>query len=506
MAPGDEAKHQGWPWVLLICGYFLFQALYRRLLGGGLLIDEAQMLLWSRELAWGYGPQPPLYSWLQFAAFAVVPDQLLALALLKNALLAATYLSVYALFRTSRPRHVAGIAALCLFLVPQISWDSQRSMTHSVLVTALAALTMLVFWTRTLPGTRGGWLLFGAMIGLGGLAKVNFLLVPLAMLIAAGSMPELRGRLRVPGIVLAAAVAAAIWVGPLWWAWTNPDRAFASTIRLQLAGEDDPRWRAALEGSWEFVAAVVACLALGFVILALLRRLRGAPAAPGARFDTLDRLVLRTVLAGLALAFVGVLVSGATHVRDIWLLPLLYLAVPLAAVQVQQRVTSAGVRILRRTIAGLAILVTVSLAVHILYGDPGHPPLSRYPVRQMAADLEAAFPGANRIVADPEWLAGNLIYRRPDLAVVSAVDPGPPPDAAESVVLVWWERRPRGPEATTGRLAAAWRQPVEVGPARPLNEPFPLHPGVTFRVDAAELRVGAAAAPSPPAVAGEGFP
>ena len=29
----------------------------------------------------------------------------------------------------------------------------------------------------------------------------------------------------------------------------------------------------------------------------------------------------------------------------------------------------------RRTIVGLAILVTVSLAVHILYGDPGHPPL-----------------------------------------------------------------------------------------------------------------------------------
>ena len=61
-------------------------------------------------------------------------------------------------------------------------------------------------------------------------------------------------------------------------------------------------------------------------IFALLRRLRGAPAAPGARFDTLDWLVLLTVLAGLALAFFGVLVSGATHVRDIWLLPLLYLA------------------------------------------------------------------------------------------------------------------------------------------------------------------------------------
>ena len=57
----------------MILGYFLFQALYRRLLGGGLLIDEAQMLLWSREPLGGYGPQPPLYSWLQFAAFRSFP-------------------------------------------------------------------------------------------------------------------------------------------------------------------------------------------------------------------------------------------------------------------------------------------------------------------------------------------------------------------------------------------------------------------------------------------------
>jgi hypothetical protein len=85
--------------------------------------------------------------------------------------------------------------------------------------------------------------------------------------------------------------------------------------------------------------------------------------------------------------------------------------------------------------------------------------------------------------------------------VVSAVDPGPPPDAGERVVLVWWDRTPRPPAASTARLAAAWHRPVEVGPARPLTQSFPLHPGVTFRVDAAEIRAGAAA-PPPPAVAG----
>ena len=492
---GDEAEPRAWPWALVICGYFLFQALYRRLLGGGLLIDEAQMLLWSRELAWGYGPQPPLYSWLQRATFPVVPDRLLALALLKNALLAATYLAVYALFRTSRPRQVAGLAALCLFLLPQISWDSQRSMTHSVLVTALAALTTLAFWTRTLPGARGGWLLFGVLLGLGGLAKFNFLLVPASLLIAASTMPELRGRLRVSGMALALAVAAALWTGPLWWAWTHADRAFGTANRLHLAGEGEPRWRAALEGGGAFALAVISCLALGVLVFGLLCWFRGRPAAAGAGLDTLDRLLLRTVLVGLALALIGIVASGTTRVRDLWLLPLIYLAFPLAAVQVQLRLTSAGVRALRRTIAGLAALVTVALAVHIVYGDPTHPPLSRYPVGAMAADLEAAFPDADRIVAHPEWLAGNLIYWRPDLAVVSAVDPGPPPDDAETAVLVWWDRRPAGPEPVIDQLAALWHQPVAIGPARPLTEPFPLHPRVSFRVDAARLAVRSPVSP-----------
>ena len=308
-------------------------------------------------------------------------------------------------------------------------------------------------------------------------------------------MPELRGRLRVSGMALALAVAAALWAGPLWWAWTHPDRAFATANRLQLAAEGESRWRAVVEGSGAFALAVLACLALGVLVFGLLWRFRGRPAAADAGLDTLDRLLLRTVLAGLALALTGVLASGTTRVRDLWLLPLIYLALPLAAVQVQLRLTSAGVRALRRTIAGLAVLVTVALAIHIVYGDPTHPPLSRYPVEPMAADLEAAFPETDRIVAHPEWLAGNLIYWRPDLPVVSAVDPGPPPDEAETAVLVWWDRRSAGPEAATDQLAASWREPVAVGPARPLTEPFPLHPRVTFRVDAARLTVGS---PVPP--------
>ena len=62
-------------------------------------------------------------------------------------------------------------SALSLMLLPQIAWESHRALTHSVLATALAALTCLVFVARTLPGRRGGYLLFGVVAGLGILSR-----------------------------------------------------------------------------------------------------------------------------------------------------------------------------------------------------------------------------------------------------------------------------------------------------------------------------------------------
>ncbi len=46
-------------------GYFLCHIGLRLLAGGALGLDEAEILLDARYLAWGYGPQFPLYAWLQ---------------------------------------------------------------------------------------------------------------------------------------------------------------------------------------------------------------------------------------------------------------------------------------------------------------------------------------------------------------------------------------------------------------------------------------------------------
>lgn len=486
-APPATAPAAGdWPdlaWPLVICGYFALQVVWRRLLGAGLNLDEAEILLWSRHLALGYGPQPPLYSWLQWAFLAVVPDRLLALSLLKNMALAATYLAIWRLLRSVHPDRIAGPAALALFLVPQISWDSQRDLTHSVLATALAAAAALAFWTRALPGRRAGWALLGLVTGLGLLAKPNFPLVPAAFVLAALSIAELRGRIVVGGLAAAAAVAAAIVAAPLAWAIQHPEIAFASTHKLALATRPGPA--AAAAGLAELATALVDLLLVTAIVVGGIAFLRRRDATAGGPPGALDRLLFRAIVIGVAIATLGVLASGATNIRSLWLLPLVYLAAPLAAVHLLRRTGAAGARALVRTIGVLAVLVFVGLGVNIRYGEPGNPALYRAPVAEAAADLVARFPDAERIVAAPDWLAGSLVYHRPDLPVVSAEDPGPAPPPGARVVAIWWDGDWR--DRITAGLARAWGGPVGLGAAETTTRAFPLQPDEPFETRAAEV-------------------
>ena len=125
------------------------------------------------SLEWGYGAQPPLYSWIQHGLFVLFGETIFALALVKNSFLCLTYLAMFHLLRNHYDRESAGLATLSLLLLPQIGWESQRALSHSVLATAMASLTLLLFFR--LIATRNLWLyfLFGVAVALGILCKFN---------------------------------------------------------------------------------------------------------------------------------------------------------------------------------------------------------------------------------------------------------------------------------------------------------------------------------------------
>lgn len=66
--------------------------------------DEAEQMIWSQQLLPGYGTQPPLYTWLQWGANALLGPGVLALAALKQTLLALTYALMWLAAREVLPR------------------------------------------------------------------------------------------------------------------------------------------------------------------------------------------------------------------------------------------------------------------------------------------------------------------------------------------------------------------------------------------------------------------
>src|SRR5512139_280859 len=97
------------PFLLLL--YFGAHALSRTLISQSAELDESEQLIWSQTLAGGYGPQPPLYTWLQWLVFEASGVSVASLALLKNVLLAATYAFVWLAARPYMAPHLAVLAA-----------------------------------------------------------------------------------------------------------------------------------------------------------------------------------------------------------------------------------------------------------------------------------------------------------------------------------------------------------------------------------------------------------
>jgi 4-amino-4-deoxy-L-arabinose transferase-like glycosyltransferase len=203
--------------------------------------DEAEQVLWSQQLQWGYGAQPPLYTWLQWTVNQALGPSVLALSVLKHALLALTYALMWLAGRELLgSRRGAWLAAASLLLMPPLAWDSIRDRTHTVLVTAMvcAAWWLLLRIVRRPRQADFAWL--GLVCGLGMLAKYSFALVAAAMLLAALSVPEARRALLSRGWWWTLIVGALVVLPHVVWLAPHLHEATAGTVKrmqIQPAGQ-----------------------------------------------------------------------------------------------------------------------------------------------------------------------------------------------------------------------------------------------------------------------------
>ncbi|TVQ58757.1 MAG: hypothetical protein EA355_01015 [Rhodobacteraceae bacterium] len=446
------------PWIA--AAYFLLGAALRVATPGGLELDEAEMMVLTQSLDWGYGPQPPLYAWLQSAVFALTGPGKPGLALLKAALLALTVAGVWRLgLAVSGSARVAAAASVSLFLLPDFAWEAQRALTHTTLAVAALAWMLVAFLAARRPGGWGAHLAFGALAGLALVSKANAAFLVAGCFAVAFVRPGAtggRGR-----VFAAAALAVVIAAPPALWAAANADAFLADARKFDMAGSGPSQ---ALRGLGALIGAAAAHLALLGVVWVALGWRSGLERETPATRD-----LAWAVAFAFALVAFGVAISGAANVKGRWLHPALFPLAAVVAARLAPRLGRGRLTALLALGAAFAAAATLGLQLN-MRGVGGRAARQAAPFAALAPAIRD---GGLAVVAGHNWVGGNLLLVDPAFVVLTPQAPrlGAPMERPDQIV---WEGRVGAgpPPALTAFLEARFGADLRTGPPEALTAPY----------------------------------
>lgn len=456
--------------VLIVIGYFSLQVLFRVLSSGNLGLDEAEQMVMAQSLEAGYGPQPPLYTWLVLALQPLTGDGVLTLAVIKFGLLAVTLLATFRLCRQlfGGPL-LAAVAALTILYLPQVAWESQRALTHSVIALAAVALACTLFVDLVTKRRTRDYGLFAVALAACALSKHNAVFLPLGLLAAGLLLPAMRPALLDRRLLFALGLTLLLLLPNLLWMALNSEAVLARSDKFDLEQTTGP-----LDSLRAFGRALLNFALLPAILLPLLALLPTNESVPIRKIDTNVRQLL-TLALGLATLLVLVLVvaASADTVKDRWLTPFLFPVVPVALAWITTRLDRRRLRL----VATAAVVIALgSMAVLWLRqfapADWAKPPNMEAPFDSLAESL----PDAGLLLSNSNWVAGNLVLHRPGLAAATpeyraALDQA----VAGPILLVWRARDGEQVPTSLADLAAELRgQDLPSSPdAEVLESPYP---------------------------------
>ena len=403
----------------LLAGYFALHVVLRSLVSDSMQTDEAEQVLVTQVWLWGYGSQPPLYTWLQIPLFVVFGVNLFALALLKNCLLFCIYLFTYLtgreIFRETRH---ALLAAFSLLSIVLFAWESQRDQTHLVLATAVATATLYVAVRLTKSRATGWYCLLGLLAGLGVLSKYNYAAMVVSLLLAAISLPAIRPIILARKMLLTLACFVLVIAPHAYWAVTNPELLFSQSNKFKIP-ESGSFLVASLEGTALLVKRIFE-YTIGPLVLFAFIGIRASRVAEVSADRVLVSWILRMMITGLILCFIAVFVFHVTALRARWLQPLL-ISLPLVLVGwTQPRLDQKGINFVFSLAVMMMLLVPITLYGRVRaaawFGRITH---LNTPYRAFAEQIRSAGFTRGLIIAEGHQLGGNLRLQFPDSIVAA---------------------------------------------------------------------------------------
>lgn len=411
---------------LVLALYFAVNIIVRLSLPASLELDEAEQVFFSQWLALGYGPQPPLYNWLQIGTFALVGRSLLGLSLLKNALLFSTYLlSWLAARQVLRDRSLQIIAVLGLLTLPQVSFMAEQDLAHTVALIAATALFLYALCRILVRPDIFAYLIAGLAVALGVLAKYNFVLLPVAALLAVLPERDLRDRIWNWRLLIALLLAFVLVLPHAIWLIRHLDFATAETLgKMKDHHKTSPGLVSSIRGVASLAVAFLAFSALTLVIFTGVYRRQAwtVLTASSPTIRIIERMLL-ILLAALLLVIIG---TGTVMVRERWLDPFLlilplYLCLKIEAVDAANRLKHPGLLAIPLIIL---IAVPASIALRVLMAPSGgytrlNIPTDRF-VESVVSEPKIA-PAV--VIAGDRRLAGNIALLLPGVPAMTPQHP-----------------------------------------------------------------------------------
>lgn len=194
--------------------YALLNFVLRLGLSPNFLPGEADQVLFSQVLRWGYLPaHPPLTTWLSWAVMTASQQSHAAFFLLREAMVAVGLIAYLNAGRiVVGDTRVAALATFALITTFAFGWLAHTFSLEAVTLTLMLALYMYADAQVIARGTVRDYAILGIITGLGVLTSYIFLILPIALSLALIAVPRFLARLKILPLLLALTIAIAIVV------------------------------------------------------------------------------------------------------------------------------------------------------------------------------------------------------------------------------------------------------------------------------------------------------
>lgn len=171
-------------YFLLSFTYCLFFFLMRVLASPTLSSDEAEQYFYAQNFQLAYSSQAPLITWLLHPLYLINSLNFFSINLIKYFFYFIFLISFYSVVEKIINKDLRLSCFLSLVLCHLYSIKFHIDLIHTVLATALAALSLSIFFKLVENPKASNYIILGFVISLGILAKYNFIFLCFGILLA----------------------------------------------------------------------------------------------------------------------------------------------------------------------------------------------------------------------------------------------------------------------------------------------------------------------------------